>query len=61
MSDTFTVRITVPAGYMQLVDPCALEEAIAEAAAETHGESLPSKFDDGEYNASIDFGTWRED
>lgn len=58
MAKTFTVRVTVPDNYFEDADSPVVEELIAAAVANAIGEQLADRWDDDEYDASIDSTTW---
>jgi hypothetical protein len=59
MSETFTVRVTVPDGYTEQNDVPTVEEMIASAVAELNGDQLADHYDGDDYDASIDSATWQ--
>jgi hypothetical protein len=54
MSETFTVRVTVPASFLAEHDIPVIEEMIAEACANLAGTTLAANFEDDDFDATID-------
>lgn len=54
MSESFTARVTVPAGFLAEHDIPVIEEMIAEACANLAGTTLAANFDDDDFDAIID-------